>query len=84
MKKAFRVTVMRSDGEKFLHFFRKGGNASCTVFLTRLQDVYKRQVDELTWQGTRDDYAEKAKTVGVLREQNEDLRSLKEFCFCIK
>ena len=28
-------------------------------------------------QGTRDDYAEKAKTVGVLREQNEDLRSLK-------
>lgn len=36
------------------------------------------KVDELTWQGTRDDYAGKAKTVGVLREQNEDLRSLKE------
>lgn len=40
--------------------------------------VFLPQVDELTWQGTRDDYAEKAKTVGVLREQNEDLRSLKE------
>ena len=40
--------------------------------------VFLPKVDELTWQGTRDDYAEKAKTVGVLREQNEDLRSLKE------
>lgn len=36
------------------------------------------EVDELTWQGTRKDYAEKARTVGVLREANEDLRSLKE------
>ena len=40
--------------------------------------VFLPKVDELTWQGTRDDYAEKAKTVGVLREQDEDLRSLKE------
>ena len=39
--------------------------------------VFLPKVDELTWQGTRDDYAEKAKTVGVLREQDEDLRSLK-------
>ena len=31
--------------------------------------VFLPKVDELTWQGTRDDYAEKAKTVGVLREQ---------------
>lgn len=36
------------------------------------------QVDELAWNGTRTDYAEKAKLVGVLREPNEDLRSLKE------
>ncbi len=40
--------------------------------------VFLPKVDELTWQGTRDDYAEKAKTVGVLREPDEDLRSLKE------
>lgn len=36
------------------------------------------EVDELTWTGTREEYMEKAKTVGVLRETNEDIRSLKE------
>ena len=36
------------------------------------------QVDEMTWNGSRDVYMEKAKSVGVLRESNEDLRSLKE------
>lgn len=36
------------------------------------------QVDETTWNGSRDVYMEKAKSVGVLREPNEDLRSLKE------
>jgi hydroxylamine reductase len=35
-------------------------------------------IEELTWKGTEADYEEKAKTVGVLREQNEDVRSLKE------
>ena len=45
---------------------------------TEHNKVFLPKVDELTWQGTRDDYAEKAKTVGVLREQDEDLRSLKE------
>ena len=34
--------------------------------------------DELEWTGTRADYDAKAATVGVLREENEDLRSLKE------
>lgn len=37
------------------------------------------EVDELTWTGaTEEDYMRKAATVGVLREPNEDLRSLKE------
>ncbi len=36
------------------------------------------QVEEITWRGEEKDYLEKAKSVGVLREQNEDLRSLKE------
>lgn len=36
------------------------------------------EVDELKWQGGRDTYVEKAKSVGVLREQDVDLRSLKE------
>lgn len=35
-------------------------------------------VDELTWNGSREDYAEKAATVGVLRETDADSRSLKE------
>ncbi len=36
------------------------------------------QVDEVTWNGSYGEYADKAKEVGVLREENEDLRSLKE------
>lgn len=40
--------------------------------------VFLPEVDELTWQGKREDYAGKAKTVGILREPDEDLRSLKE------
>ena len=36
------------------------------------------EADELNWKGDRDEYDTKAATVGVLRETNEDLRSLKE------
>lgn len=36
------------------------------------------QVDELTWNGSRTDFSDKAKTVGVLREPNVDVCSLKE------
>ena len=36
------------------------------------------QADEVMWSGSRADYQEKAQTVGVLRETDEDLRSLKE------
>ena len=36
------------------------------------------QVDELTWNGSRTDFSDKAKTVGVLREPNVDVRSLNE------
>ena len=35
-------------------------------------------IDELRWQGGREEYASKAETVGVLREPDVDLRSLKE------
>lgn len=44
----------------------------------RKNEVSLPETDELSWQGMRDDYAEKAKTVGVLQEPDEDLRSLKE------
>lgn len=36
------------------------------------------KVDELSWQGSREIYKEKAQRVGVLRETDADLRSLKE------
>ncbi|WP_405370340.1 hydroxylamine reductase, partial [Phocaeicola sp.] len=36
------------------------------------------KVDELSWQGSREVYKEKAQHVGVLRETDADLRSLKE------
>lgn len=35
-------------------------------------------LDELTWEGKESDFTAKATEVGVLREHNEDLRSLKE------
>lgn len=34
--------------------------------------------DECTWNGSEDEFEEKAKTVGVLRTPDEDIRSLKE------
>lgn len=36
------------------------------------------KMDELSWQGSREVYKEKAQHVGVLRETDADLRSLKE------
>lgn len=36
------------------------------------------KLDVLEWNGTREQYDEKAMTVGVLSENNEDIRSLKE------
>ena len=34
--------------------------------------------DAVMWTGLRDDFAEKAQAVGVLRTENEDIRSLRE------
>lgn len=36
------------------------------------------EIDELKWNGTREQYDEKAAKVGVMRETNEDIHSLKE------
>ncbi len=54
----------------------------------QMRDILKAQaaargvslpaVDELEWTGAREAYDDKAATVGVLREKDEDLRSLKE------
>ena len=42
------------------------------------KDIPLPEADELNWKGSHDEYDAKAATVGVLREKNEDLRSLKE------
>lgn len=44
----------------------------------RKNQVSLPETDELSWQGMRGGYADKAGTVGVLQEPDEDLRSLKE------
>lgn len=44
----------------------------------RIQGVELPEVDELEWEGTRDSFETKAFEVGVLRETDADLRSLKE------
>ena len=73
------ITNANFDDESILQRVDKG-----LALRNRLMDEAKRnnvflpEVDELSWQGTRADYAEKAKSVGVLREPDEDLRSLKE------
>src|SRR5574344_2134342 len=36
------------------------------------------EIDELDWNSEQQDYFEKAKEIGVLREENQDIRSLKE------
>ncbi|MCR4965622.1 MAG: hydroxylamine reductase [Bacteroidales bacterium] len=36
------------------------------------------KIDVLEWNGAREEYDEKAKSVGILAEPNEDIRSLKE------
>ena len=41
------------------------------------KDIPLPETDELNWKGSHDEYDAKAATVGVLREQNEDLRSLR-------
>ena len=73
------ITNANFDDESIFQRIDKG-----LALRNRLMDEAKRnnvflpEVDELAWQGTRAAYAEKAKSVGVLREPDEDLRSLKE------
>ncbi|WP_300704330.1 hydroxylamine reductase [Bacteroides sp.] len=73
------ITNANFDDESILKRIDKGiVLRDQLIQYAKKNQVFLPGVDELTWQGKRADYAEKAKTVGVLREQNEDLRSLKE------
>ncbi len=48
------------------------------VMQSENEGIILPSVDEIVWNGQRAEYEEKAKSVGVLREPNEDIRSLKE------
>lgn len=73
------ITNANFDDESILRRIDKG---------LRLRDELKEllqanhleapEVDELTWSGSRGDYQEKSRTVGILREPDADKRSLKE------
>lgn len=73
------ITNANFDDESILARVDKGLELRRELITeARNKELALPEVDEVSWQGTRLDYAEKAKTVGVLREQNEDIRSLKE------
>lgn len=73
------ITNANFDDESILKRIDKGiVLRDQLIQYAKKNQVFLPGVDELTWQGKRADYAEKAKTVGILRESNEDLRSLKE------
>lgn len=73
------ITNANFDDESILNRVDKG-----MVLRNRLIEEAKEkgislpEIDELQWQGGRDEYASKAESVGVLREPDIDLRSLKE------
>ena len=73
------ITNANFDDESILSRVKKGfAIRNELLAAAKQEDIEVPQVDEITWNGEDKDYLEKAKTVGVLREQNEDLRSLKE------
>lgn len=73
------ITNANFDDESILSRVKKGfAIRNELLAAAKKENIDIPQVDEITWNGEDKDYLEKAKTVGVLREQNEDLRSLKE------
>ena len=73
------ITNANFDDESILTRVDKGMNIRNNLMaLAGEKGISLPIVDELTWMGSRNDYAEKSRVVGVLRESNEDLRSLKE------
>ena len=73
------ITNASFDDESILARVRKGLELRDRL-KTRAADagIALPEVDELTWNGGEAGYLAKSASVGVLREPNEDLRSLKE------
>lgn len=73
------ITNANFDDESILRRVRKGIELrnSLISFLEKEQ-IETPIVDELNWDGSESSFEDKASKVGILRESNEDLRSLKE------
>lgn len=73
------ITNANFDDESILNRVDKGmALRNRLIEEAKEKGISLPEIDELQWQGGRDEYAAKAESVGVLRESDIDLRSLKE------
>lgn len=73
------ITNANFDDESILARVRKGLELrDCLKARAVKAGIVLPEADELTWNGKEEEYLSKSASVGVLRERNEDLRSLKE------
>lgn len=73
------ITNANFDDQSIIRRIRKGMELRDELInQARQAGIPLPETDELQWQGTEEEYAAKASQVGVLRETDENLRSLKE------
>lgn len=73
------ITNANFDDESLLNRVKKGFAIREELKKVALKNnIELPGVDEVLWNGDEESFMDKAKSVGVLREKNEDLRSLKE------
>lgn len=73
------ITNANFDDQSIIRRIRKGMELRDELInQARQAGIPLPETDELQWQGTEEEYAAKALQVGVLRETDENLRSLKE------
>ena len=73
------ITNANFDDQRIIRLIRKGMELRNELInQARQAGIPLPETDELQWQGTEEEYTAKASQVGVLRETEENLRSLKE------
>lgn len=73
------ITNANFDDQRIIRLIRKGMELRNELINQALQaGIPLPETDELQWQGTEEEYTAKASQVSVLRETDENLRSLKE------
>lgn len=73
------ITNANFDDQRIIRLIRKGMELRNELINQALQaGIPLPETDELQWQGTEEECTAKASQVGVLRETDENLRSLKE------